>query len=312
MDLRIDILSPRRDLLGECPLWDVRTQSLYWIDARAGLVRRHTPATGAEVDWQLPAHAGSIALCESGRLLVALEEDFRYLDPETGALEPLGVRVAHAADRMRLNDGRTDRRGRFVVGSMTLGRMAPEGALYQLQAPETADAAGAAEAVRILDRGIHVANGTCFSPDGRWLYFADSPTHQVRRHSYDPATGMAGPAEPWVDTRALGSVPDGAAVDADGCVWVALVQNGQLVRFTPEGRLERRIQLPVDFVTCPCFGGPQLDVIYLTSIRDSGNLLRSDHPDAGAVFAIHGTGVRGLEEARFADLPRSPQTRTSP
>lgn len=300
MDLRIDILSPERDQLGECPLWDVRTQSLYWIDARAGAVRRHTPATGAEARWQLPSHAGSIALCESGRLLVALEDDFSYLDPATGALESLGVRVAHAADRMRLNDGRTDRRGRLVVGSMTLGRMAPEGALYQVQAQ------GCTEAVRVLDRGIRVANGTCFSPDGRWLYFADSPTYQVRRYPYDTATGTAGPAQPWVDTRALGSVPDGATVDADGCVWVALVQNGQLVRFTPDGQLDQRIQLPVDFVTCPCFGGPQLDVIYLTSIRDSGNLLRSEHPDAGAVFAIHGTGARGLEEARFADLPRFP------
>ncbi|GKS89743.1 SMP-30/gluconolactonase/LRE family protein [Acidovorax sp. SUPP2539] len=300
MDLRIDILAPQRDLLGECPLWDARTQSLYWIDGRAGIVRRHTPATGAGVQWQLPQHIGAIALCDSGRLLLALEDDFQYLDPDTGTLSPLGVRVAHGADRMRLNDGRTDRNGRFVVGSMTLGRMAPEGALYQL----------GAHAVRTLDTGIHVANGTCFSPDGRWLYFADSPTHQVRRYAYDAATGDIGPAEVMVDTRALGSVPDGATVDAEGCLWVALVQNGQLARFTPDGRLERRIQLPVTFVTCPCFGGPGLDVIYLTSIRDSGNLLRSDHPDAGAVFAIHGTGVRGLEEARFADLPSHHSTRT--
>lgn len=300
MALRIDILAPQRDLLGECPLWDARTQSLYWIDGRAGIVRRHTPATGAGAQWQLPQHIGAIALCDGGRLLLALEDDFQYLDPDTGTLSPLGVRVAHGADRMRLNDGRTDRNGRFVVGSMTLGRMAPEGALYQL----------GTHAVRTLDTGIHVANGTCFSPDGRWLYFADSPTHQVRRYAYDPATGDIGPAEVLVDTRALGSVPDGATVDAEGCLWVALVQNGQLARFTPDGRLERRIQLPVTFVTCPCFGGPGLDVIYLTSIRDSGNLLRSDHPDAGAVFAIHGTGVRGLEEARFADLPSHHSTRT--
>ncbi|AVT08209.1 SMP-30/gluconolactonase/LRE family protein [Paracidovorax avenae] len=303
MDLRIDILSPQRDLLGECPLWDARTQSLYWIDARAGVVRRHVPATGAEAQWQLPGHAGSIALCESGRLLVALEDDFRTLDPATGALSPPCARVVHGAGRMRLNDGRADRAGRFVVGSMTLGRMAPEGALYQL----------GGDAVRTLDTGIQVANGTCFSPDGRWMYFADSPTHQVRRYAYDPATGDIGPAEVLVDTRPLGSVPDGATVDAEGCLWVALVQNGQLARFTPDGRLERRIQLPVTFVTCPCFGGPGLDVIYLTSIRDSGNLLRSDHPDAGAVFAIHGTGIRGLEETRFADSPSSASpTRTSP
>ncbi|MGJ3699794.1 SMP-30/gluconolactonase/LRE family protein [Variovorax sp. AFSI2.2] len=290
--LRIDILDPRRDLLGECPLWDVRSQSLYWIDGRAQRVHRHTPATGASAQWHAPQHIGSIALCESGRLLLALENDFWLLDPDSGSLTPLEASVTHPAERMRLNDGRVDRAGRFVVGSMTLGRAEPQGALYQLASDGT---------VATLERGIAVANATCFSPDGRWLYFADSHTHQIRRHPYDTATGVSGPSEVLVDTRALGSVPDGAAVDAQGHLWVALVQAGQLARFTPEGRLERTIQLPVTYVTCPCFGGPELDVIYLTSISNSGNLLRSDHPDAGAVFAIHGAGVRGLAESRFAD-----------
>jgi len=290
--MQIDILVPRRDLLGECPLWDARSQSLYWIDGRGQLVRRHTPATGESAEWQAPQHIGSIALCESGRLLLALEHDFWLLDPGDGTLTPLGSGVTHAADRMRLNDGRTDRAGRFVVGSMTMGRAEPEGALYQLR-PDGA--------VRTLDTGIMLANATCFSPDGRWLYFADSHTHQIRRYPYDPATGVAGASEVLIDTRSLGSAPDGATVDAEGHLWVALVQAGQLARFTPEGRLARRIQLPVTYVTCPCFGGPGLDVIYLTSISNSGNLLRSDHPDAGALFAIHGAGVRGLEESRFAD-----------
>lgn len=295
MELRIDILAHRRDLLGECPLWDVRSQSLYWIDGRAQLVRRLTPATGASAEWRAPQPIGSIALCESGRLLLALEHDFWLLDPDSGALAPSGAEVTHAAERMRLNDGRTDRAGRFVVGSMTLGRAEPLGALYQLAGDGT---------VTTLDRGIMLANATCFSPDGRWLYFADSHTHQIRRYPYDSATGAVGPHEVLVDTRALGSAPDGATVDAEGHLWVALVQAGQLARLSPEGQLERTIQLPVTYVTCPCFGGPGLDVIYLTSISNSGNLLRSDHPDAGAVFAIHGVGVCGLEESRFVDTSR--------
>lgn len=295
MELRIDILAHRRDLLGECPLWDVRSQSLYWIDGRAQLVRRLTPATGASAEWRAPQPIGSIALCESGRLLLALEHAFWLLDPDSGSLAPSGAGVTHAAERMRLNDGRTDRAGRFVVGSMTLGRAEPLGALYQLAGDGT---------VTTLDRGIMLANATCFSPDGRWLYFADSHTHQIRRYPYDSATGTAGPHEVLVDTRALGSAPDGATVDAEGHLWVALVQAGQLARLSPEGQLERTIQLPVTYVTCPCFGGPGLDVIYLTSISNSGNLLRSDHPDAGAVFAIHGVGVCGLEESRFVDTSR--------
>lgn len=290
--MQIDILGATRDLLGECPLWDTRTQSLYWIDGRSQFVRRHVPATGVQSEWQAPQHIGSIALCESGRLLLALEDRFGVLDPDTGTFTPWGPVVRHAAERMRLNDGRCDRGGRFVVGSMTLGRAAPEGALYQLAPDGT---------LQTLDEGVMLANATCFSPDGQWLYFADSHTHRVRRYPYDTATGAAGPSEVLVDTTALGSAPDGATVDAEGHLWVALVQVGKLARFTPAGGLERSIDLPVTYVTCPCFGGAELDVIYLTSIRNSGNLLRSDHPDAGAVFAIHGTGVKGLAESRFDD-----------
>lgn len=292
--MQIDILAPQRDLLGECPLWDVRSQSLYWIDGRSQLVRRLQPASGAYAEWAAPAHIGSIALCESGRLLLALEHDFHLLDTATGALTALGVGVRHPAEQMRLNDGRTDRAGRFIVGSMTMGRHEPEGELYQLT-PEGR--------VNTLDGGIQLANATCFSPDGRWLYFADSMERKVRRYPYDPASGTVGASEVLVDTAPYGSAPDGATVDAEGCIWVALVLAGRLARFRPDGTLERSIEFPADsFITCPCFGGPELDTIYLTSIRNSGNLLRSEHPDAGAVFVVRGTGVRGIEEARFDDL----------
>ncbi|MBO9514230.1 MAG: SMP-30/gluconolactonase/LRE family protein [Variovorax sp.] len=293
MAARIEILRPERDLLGECPVWDERTQSLYWIDGRSQHVHRYAPASGTADTWRAPAHIGSIALCESGRLLLALESDFHLLDTASGQISRIGDGVTHAADRMRLNDGRADRGGRFVVGSMTMGRHEPLGALYQL------DATGR---VRTLDRGIQVANATCFSPDGRWLYFADTPTHQIRRYPYDPSTGACGPAEPFIDTRALGSPPDGATVDAEGCLWVALVLAGKLVRFAPDGRVLRTVDFAPDaFITCPCFGGPALDVLYLTSIRDSGNLLRSQNPDAGAVFVVRDLGVQGLAEARYDD-----------
>lgn len=289
----IDILLPRRDLLGECPLWDVRGQALYWIDGRRQLVQRYVPATGVLSEWEAPGHIGSIALCESGRVLLALDTDFHLLDVGTGTLERVGDAVTHPAERMRLNDGRTDRAGRFVLGSMTMGRHEPLGALYQFT-PEGQ--------VNVLDRGIQLANATCFSPDGRWLYFADSMTRQVRRYPYDPATGAAGTGELFIDTSVYGSSPDGATVDAEGHLWVALVLVGKLARFRPDGTLERTIDFAADtFITCPCFGGPDLDTIYLTSISNSGNLLRSENPDAGAVFVIKGTGVRGIEEARFDD-----------
>ena len=288
---RIEIVSDKRDELGECPLWDERTQSLFWIDSHARLVRALTPDTGEYREWQLPSAIGSIALCESGRLLVALASEFSYLDLATGQLEKLAG-VTHVEDRIRMNDGRTDRTGRFVAGSLVMGRNEKLGALYQV------DATGK---VNVLDKGVAISNGTCFSPDGRWLYFTDSRTRKIMRYSYDVATGEVGTPTVLIDTEPLASAGDGATVDSEGHIWTALVEIGKMGRFTPEGKLERLIDMPVRHVTCPAFGGPDLDVLYVTSISDSGNVLKDPHPDAGALFAIHGTGVKGLREVRFAD-----------
>ena len=288
---RIEIVTHKRDELGECPLWDDRTQSLFWIDSHARLVRRITPANGEYREWLLPSAIGSIALCESGRLMVALASEFSYLDLATGQLKRISS-VTHAEEKIRMNDGRTDRAGRFVAGSLVMERYEKLGALYQI------DAGGE---VHVLDKGFAISNGTCFSPDGRWLYFTDSRTRKIMRYPYDTATGHTGAPTVFIDTEHLGSAGDGATIDNDGCLWTALVEIGKLGRFTPEGKLERLIDLPVRFVTCPCFGGPNLDILYVTSISNSGNALKDNHPDAGALFAIHGTGVRGLPEVRFAD-----------
>ncbi len=288
---RIDIVTDKRDQLGECPLWDDRTQSIYWIDSHDQLVRRLTPATGDYREWLLPSAVGSIALCESGRLLVALVSEFSYLDVATGQLEKMAS-VDHAEEKIRMNDGRTDRAGRFVAGSLVVGRNEKLGALYQV------DAGGK---VQVLDKGFAISNGTCFSPDGHWLYFTDSRTRKLMRYPYDTTTGQAGTPTVFNDTEPLGSAGDGATVDSEGHLWTALVDIGKMARFTPEGKLERLIDMPVCYVTCPCFGGPDLDILYVTSISNSGNALKDDHPDAGALFAIHDTGVQGLPEVRFAD-----------
>lgn len=289
--LHIEFLGDQRDRLGECPMWDERRQALFWIDSKRRLLHQRDRA-GVHHQWTLPQEIGSLALCESGRLLVALERELCLLDVESGAISPFAP-VQHPAERMRLNDGRCDRAGRFLVGSLQLAPATPVGELHQVLPSGQ---------VRPLLGGIHVSNTLGFSPDGHTLYFADSLSHQIRLYAYEPATGALSDEQLFADTTALGSGPDGAAVDAEGHLWVALVLKGQLARFRPDGSLQQLLDLPTPYPSCPCFGGPGLDTLYVTSLSDTGNTIKTDDPRAGRLLAVSGTGVRGLPEARFADL----------
>lgn len=289
MSVRQEIIGDTRDRLGECPLWDVRDQSLYWIDSKGRRVRRL--CRGEYREWSTPSDVGSIALTRRGRIVLSLEDGFHLLDPASGATRQL-AEVRHKAPAMRMNDGRTDRQGRFVAGSMVLGRHDKDGAFYRL------DRDGSA--TQLFD-GIALANATCFSPDGRTLYYTDSFSDTVSAADYDPATGAVGARRAAFNTRAHGSAPDGTTVDANGNLWVALVQAAKVGCFRPDGTLVQLLDVPTPYPTCPCFGGPDLDVLYVTSISNSGNLMRTDHPDAGAVFAFHGLGVRGIAEVPFDD-----------
>jgi L-arabinonolactonase len=279
---------PDRDLLGESPVWDSRTQMLYWVDSRGSQVHGWDGA-GPPKHWGTPQEIGSIALAKPGHLLLALANRFAMLDLDRQTVTPL-AEIQHPRPPMRLNDGRTDREGRFVCGSMVLHRRDAEGSLYML------DSEG--RVTVLLDRCIAVANSTCFSPDGRTLYHADSLAGVIRAWDYG-LDGAISHERLFVDTRLEGSGPDGATVDAEGCLWVALVLAAKVARYAPDGHLLATLDLPVPYPTCPCFGGPGLDTLYVTSLRDSGNLLKSDVPAAGALVAVNGLGARGLPEVPY-------------
>lgn len=286
---------PGRDLLGEGPVWDAATQALFWVDVRGRRVQRWLPALGSAVQsWPTPQDVGSIALAGPGRLLLALADGFALLDLASGAITPRAA-VVHPKPPMRLNDGRCDREGRYVCGSMALHRGDPDGALYRLEHDGR---------LSTLVDGIALANATCFSPDGRTLYFADSLAGIVRAADYAP-DGRVSNLRDFIDTRNDGSPPDGATVDAEGCLWVALVLAAKLARYAPDGRLLRTIDMPVPYPTCPSFGGPNLDTLFVTSIRDSGHRLRSDAPEAGALVQLSGLGVRGLPEETYRVMDAS-------
>lgn len=287
---RITRIGGTRDQLGESPAWDDHTQSLCWIDSLAGLIHRLDPASGVIDEFQVPAPIGSMALRCGGGAVLALRHDFALYDFENRRLTP-GASIDLDHPMVRLNDGKADPQGRFLAGTLHGGRAEEElplGGLYRLQASGH---------VELLETDLAVSNGPCFSPDGRTFYLGDSARRVIWAYDY----GSEGPLRNkrvFVDTARFNSGPDGATVDAEGCLWSVLVRIGKIARFAPDGSLDRMIEMPVRHPTSVCFGGPALDVLYVTSISRSTNL-SDESPDAGGLFAIEGLGVKGLPAAKF-------------
>jgi L-arabinonolactonase len=268
----------------------VRAGVLWWTDIPSRTIHRLDPASGQHENWSAPGRIGSFALREGGGLVVAMEHDFAFFDPETGRLEPLAQAERDRPDN-RMNDGRCDRRGRFFAGSMHEPRTMPLGALWRL------DPDGG---VTHIADGVLVANGLAWSPDDRLMYWSDSRRGRVFRFDYDIDTGEVGNRRLWMQTDDSLGRPDGACVDADGCYWSARFMGGRVIRFTPDGRIDREIRIPVARVTMCAFGGPDLKTLFVTTAREgmSADEL-ADEPLAGGLFAID-VGIAGLPEPRFA------------
>jgi sugar lactone lactonase YvrE len=294
MPLRVSRISASADLLGESPVWDCARQRLYWVDGVARRVRSYEPASGAARDWTVPSIIGSVALGQGETLIVALVDGIYGLDLITSAVTPL-FRPVPADPRIRFNDGKMDRFGRFLCGSMGV-HADPLGQLFRIDA-----AGGSTARSAVLASGIRISNTLCFSPDGGTMYFADSLDRAIRAYRYGPEDAMPGEPRILVDTSPYNSGPDGATVDAEGHLWVALVQAGKIARFTPAGELDRLIDAPTDLPSCVAFGGVDLSTLYVTSIKDSGSgRAISRHADGGFLFAIDDLGVRGIPEGRFS------------
>jgi sugar lactone lactonase YvrE len=289
---QVECALPARALLGECPLWSATDARLYWIDIVGRTVHAFDPATGVDEQRSVPGRPGSIALTNvPGRLLVAIEAGLGFLNWATGAFEPW-VSLEPDGTGNRLNDGRCDPAGRFWVGSMfdpaSDGRAT--GRLHRVE-PDGA--------VATIRTGIGVANGLAFSPDGTTMYFADTHRRTVWAYDYDASAGDATNERVFFAFDGLPGSPDGACVDAEGGYWIAGVYGWTLLRVTPDGVLERQIEMPVEKPTMPAFGGPDLATLFVTSIGEGGSRpLAPGQPDAGGLFAIQ-PGVRGLAEPRF-------------
>ena len=295
----IDVAVSAGALLGECPLWSPEEEVLYWVDINGRRVHRYDPAAGVDEARETPGRPGSLVrTARPGLLLIASENETVWFDWETGAADPWTA-LEPPGTGNRMNDGRTDPAGRFWVGSMY--EYADEGRCTGMLHRIEADGASA-----VVRRGIGVSNGLAFDPERGRMYFADSLRGMVRRYDYDPETGEARNEAPFVDFAdfpGLAGRPDGACVDVEGCYWTAAVRGWAVARFTPDGRLDRQIEVPVMKPSMTAFGGTNLGTLYVTSIGGGGSHPAPDgQPHAGDLFAID-PGVTGLPDAPFAGLP---------
>lgn len=303
MGIRIECVLACENHLGEGPLWDVEEGRLYWVDGtgrRVGKpsVWRMDPRTGKVETWSLQHDVGAMALRKGGGAVLALDDGFYSFDFNTGKLDLIQL-VDADQPRSRLNDGKVDRRGRFVAGGMDDKEELKMCSLWRLDPDLT---------VTRLDGGIICTNGPCWSPDDRTFYVADSFQGEFWAYDYDLDRGTLANKRVFASFKGDPGVADGSTVDSEGCLWNAQVIGGDLVRYAPDGRVERRIGMPVKNVTSVMFGGERLDELYVTSMA------RVKHPAvhdrfakevqpqflAGSLFRVTGLGIRGLPEPRFA------------
>ena len=277
------------DTLGEGPTWCPRERVLWWLDVWQGTIHRLDPATGALRHWQTGLKPHALALREAGGLLLTVRNGFAVFDTEAETLRQVRSAAPHLP-RNFLNDGKVDRRGRFWAGSCDRDLRPCQGDLYRL-APDLS--------VATMDRGISLSNGLGWSPDDRFMYYADTGVGRVYRYAFDAEAGTVADRRVFVDATDLPGEPDGLTVDAEGGVWTAQFDGHCVLRFAPDGRLDRRIDLPVAKVTSVEFGGDDLATLYVTSasIGLSAEERRAQ-PEAGGLFALR-PGVAGQASTRF-------------
>ena len=283
--------------LGESPMWHPREQALYYCDIAAHELRRLDPATGTVQRWHFDSDVACCVPAAAGGLILAMRSGMWRFDPATGGRRLIAEAPYDPAVE-RFNDGKCDAQGRFWCGTIYEPRQPALASLYCLEAG----------ALRRVAGEVTVSNGLSFSPDGTTMYWADTTAHTVYALDLDAATGAVSPRRVFArfarrdaaGEAPYGGRPDGATVDARGHVWIALYEGARLVELDPQGIVVRSLPLPVQCPTMPCFGGPDLRTLYVTSAsqnRSAEELARQ--PWAGQVLAMR-MDVPGLPARCYA------------
>lgn len=289
--MKPDLVLDARAAVAETPVWDDRTQMLYWVDIENCRIHRFDPATGEDRFFDAGQMAGSIALRENGSLIAALANGFYYFDFDAGQLNAIADPESDLPAN-RFNDGKCDPAGRFWAGTMGLTKpRQPVGSLYVLDNDLS---------IRRQVTGVKTSNGLAWSLDHKILYYIDTHCQTVDAFDYDLKSGTIANRRVAVRIPDDQGRPDGMTIDSEGMLWVAHWSGWRVARYDPKtGEQLAAVQLPVANVSCCTFGGRDLDVLYITTARkDLSEDQLGGQPLAGGLFAVH-PGVTGLKADRF-------------
>lgn len=265
--------------VGECPIWSIKEQSLYWIDINGCKVHRWNETS--QYEWMLPSQPGCIAFCDQGGLIVATRHGIVHLNTASGELTPIAD-APYDTEKFRFNDGRCDAHGRLWLGTLVDARDHAGASLFRLTQGTLSD----------LYRPCTVSNGVAFAPDGRSMFHSDTTSHTIYRYQLGATDGVISDASTFqsfskVKDASYGGRPDGGAVDSEGNYWVAMFEGARLLCFAANGNLLREVALPVRCPTMVAFGGPDLRTLFVTSASANRSPEEiAQYPLSGHVLAL--------------------------
>ena len=290
MDTGVELLVDAHAQVGEGPLWDEERQVLYWVDILSSLLYIYDPATGENRALDVGRHVGTVVTRASGGLMLAVRNGFASFDLETQELTLIANPEAHITGN-RFNDGKCDPAGRFWAGTMAYENPTNQGSLYRLDTDLS---------VHKIFGDVAISNGIIWSLDHTTMYYIDTLRKNVRAFDYADDTGDISNERVIINVPEEIGMPDGMAIDSEGMLWVAHYGGSCVSRWNPNtAQLLEKIDLPVTQVTACAFGGPNLDILFITSAAqelDAAELERQ--PLAGGLFSIK-TPYQGVPSFRF-------------
>ena len=285
--LNAELIVNVRCEVGEGPLWDEREQCLYWVDILPGKIYRYDPKSGEHTMFNVGEMIGTIGLRENGGLIVAVRSGFAYFDLATETLTPITDPEADKPDN-RFNDGKPSPDGGFFAGTMAVSAAGNAGALYYLS-PE-------GNVKKVFDN-VSISNGIAWSGDLKTMYYIDTTPNKLYAFDYDASNGEISNMRVCIEaSKDLGGL-DGMCIDTEGKLWIAHFGGGCVRRWDAErGEILETISVPTSKVTCPVFGGANLDTLYITTAAVGTDA--SDDPLAGCLFALK-LPYQGLPAYRY-------------